>query len=76
MEAKDRERIHNLLPQHRELRQLYKEHSDFETRLYKLSQRPFLTTIEEQEEKVLKRLKLRGVDRMMEILDAELQQAA
>jgi hypothetical protein len=46
---------------------LYEKHSDFEARLNKLGKKAFLTQSEELEQRQLKILKLRGVERMLKL---------
>ena len=68
MERADRELIEKVLLGNFELRKLYEEHCRLETVLESFENRPFLTSVEEIEEKQLKRRKLQGVDRMMSIV--------
>lgn len=68
MEAADRELIERMLKRDIRLRRLYDEHERFEEELQRFHKRPFLTEPEEAEQRVLKRKKLAGVDRMMAIL--------
>ncbi|RME61974.1 MAG: DUF465 domain-containing protein [Candidatus Dadabacteria bacterium] len=75
MEKRDHELIQKLAENNHELRKLYQEHLKIEAKLAKLAAKPFLTAQDEQEEKALKRKKLRGVDLMMKILN-EMQKAA
>lgn len=68
MEDREREMIRAAIKTNHELKKLYEEHIYLEDQLSRLENRPFLTTEEEIEEKLLKRKKLSGVDRMMRIL--------
>jgi uncharacterized protein YdcH (DUF465 family) len=68
MERSDRELIEQVLLGNFELRKLYEEHCKLEEVLSTFESRPFLTSAEEIEEKRLKRRKLQGVDRMMNIV--------
>jgi len=65
MERSERELIESELHNNFELRKLYEQHNQFEERLQKLSRQSFLTAAEEQEERKLKQLKLKGVERML-----------
>lgn len=65
MENTERQRIENSLDGSFELRRLYNQHKNFEQRLGKLSRLVYLTPQEEAEQRTLKHLKLRGVERMM-----------
>jgi uncharacterized protein YdcH (DUF465 family) len=69
MEDTDRTKISNFLRNNQELKRLYREHQELESRLTRLGQRAYLTAAEEQEEKLLKKVKLRGVDRMLTIVE-------
>ena len=68
MERFEREMIESEMTTNFELRKLYEQHRDFETRLQKLSKQSFLTAAEEQEERRLKQLKLKGVERMLRMV--------
>ena len=70
MEGNDREEILRHMEDNAELRRLYEEHQALQEKLAAFESRPFLTAEEEGEEKRLKLKKLRGVDRMMQILAA------
>ena len=69
MESSDKELILRFLPHDPVLRRLYNEHQELESRLDEYNTRSFLTADEQMEEKRLKKRKLFGVDKMMEILD-------
>lgn len=70
METADRELIQKVLVTDIKLRRLYDEHQNLEFRLIKLGRKVFLTPDEQMEERRLKKQKLFGVDRMMEIIAA------
>ena len=67
MERAERELIERVLNHNFEVRKLYEQHKQFEERLCKLSRHSFLTPAEEQEERRLKQLKLKGVERMLQL---------
>ena len=68
MENTDRELIHKVIKTNAQLRRLYQEHEVLEDKLSCYESRTYLTTAEELELKRLKRRKLWGVDRMMEMI--------
>ena len=68
MERTDKELIQRFLESNPQLRRLYAEHETLETRLNKLGRKAFLTPDEQLEARRLKKRKLFGVDRMMEII--------
>ena len=68
MEKHDEELIHSLLDQDEELRRLYDEHRQYERQLEDLRRKHHLTTEEEVEQKRVQKLKLAGMDRIMEIV--------
>ena len=68
MESVDRELIQVVIKNDVQLRRLYDEHQCLESRLLKFSSKIFLTPDEQMEERRLKKQKLFGVDRMMEII--------
>ncbi|MCX6115279.1 MAG: DUF465 domain-containing protein [Proteobacteria bacterium] len=70
MEHRERELIEMGLQSNFELRKLYEQHRDLEEQLHKLARRQFLTASEEQEEHKLKHLKLRGVERMLQMVES------
>ena len=81
MESTERELIEKALSNNFELKKLYTQHSQLQIRLEQLSNLPFLTADEQIEVKKLKHQKLRGVERMIQIIrageeDIEEQQAA
>jgi hypothetical protein len=71
MENGDREKILREAKRNAQLRRLYSEHIALEEELSRFSKRPYLTATEEQEETLLKRRKLQGVDLMMSLLSVE-----
>ena len=68
MEKHDQELIHSLLDQDDELRRHYQEHQEYERQLEELRRKHHLTADEEVEQKRLQKVKLAGMDRMMEIV--------
>ncbi len=68
MENSDRDLIQKVLQNNFELRKLYDEHINLEDQLSSLQRRPFLTTEEAIIEKEIKMRKLKGVERMMNII--------
>lgn len=68
MEQKERESIQKVVAVNNELKRLYEEHQKLEARLARYETRGFLTPGEQIFVRTLKKKKLSGVDRMMEIL--------
>lgn len=68
MEAGELELINRLTPSNAELRYLVQRHQGFEKELTRLERIRFPSEAERREIKLLKRMKLRGKDRMKEIL--------
>jgi hypothetical protein len=68
MEKHDEELIRSLLDQDEELRRHYEEHQVYERQLEELRRKHRLTADEELEQKRVQKLKLAGMDRIMEIL--------
>ncbi|HPC47735.1 MAG TPA: DUF465 domain-containing protein [Deltaproteobacteria bacterium] len=75
MEETDLQLIRKLIPRDKELRRLWDEHQEFEEKLEQLNKRRYLTTEEEMRRKELQKLKLRGKDRIEEILQRYREQA-
>lgn len=67
MERSERELIEKALSSNFELKKLYEQHKDFEERLRRLSHQQYLTSQEQQEERMLKQMKLRGVEKMLKL---------
>jgi hypothetical protein len=67
MERSDRELIEQALATNFELRKLYEQHVSFEEKLGRLGRQVYLTPTEQVEEKRLKRMKLFGVEKMLEL---------
>lgn len=67
MENHERERIERAVENNFELKKLYDQHVELDAKLKKLGKQRFLTQKEEIEERRLKQLKLRGVERMLKI---------
>ena len=76
MERIDRELIERALESNFELRKLYEQHARFEARLEKLGRQAYLTPAEQVEQKRLKRMKLVGVEKMIELAAGATAQAA
>jgi uncharacterized protein len=70
MEKRDEELIDQLLaaPGNDDLRQLMKDHREFEARLMEFNKRLYLSDQEQLERKRLQKLKLAGRDRIDQIL--------
>lgn len=67
MESHERELIERVRETNFEVKKLYQQHQELEDRLKKLGRQAFLTSAEEAEERKLKQLKLRGVERMLKL---------
>ena len=68
MEENDLQLIRKLIPKNKELKELWDEHLDYEQKLDQLNRRRYLSTEEEIKRKELQKLKLKGKDRIAEIL--------
>lgn len=68
MEKRERDSIHKIVELNNELKRLYEQHQQLEERLARYESRGFLTPGEQIFVRTLKKKKLSGVDRMMEIL--------
>ena len=68
MELADRMLVDQYMPQNNELRGLIKAHADFERDIVDLNGRSWLSDGERQALRILKKRKLRGRDRIEEIL--------
>ena len=68
MEARERALIEALLSEDAELTRLWREHQDFEQRITAMEERPWLSADESIECQRLKKRKLAGKDRIVEIL--------
>ena len=68
MERSDMELIQKHTANDKILESLYREHLDFERKIEKYNNKPFLTPSEEMERKQLQKLKLAGRDRIEMIL--------
>ncbi len=75
MEKRDLEIIEKYSPVDEELRKHVEEHSKLEKILAEFSKRVYLTPEEQLEEKRIKKLKLKGRDRIEEILSRYRRQA-
>ena len=69
MDQAEEQLILSLIDQEQELKECYQEHKDLEKRLQDLQGKSFLSVEEEMEETRLKKLKLRGKDKIAQILD-------
>lgn len=69
MESRDREIVLQVMNSDVELKRLYDRHLELEEYLLQYNSRLFLTADEEMETKRLKKEKLQGVDRMMQIIN-------
>ncbi len=76
MNKRQKEILLSLLANNFELNKLHKEHKALEDRLSRYQARNFLTPQEELEVKQLKTKKLKGVDRIMSIIEASDQASA
>lgn len=65
---KEENDIKTLKKENKEFSQLMKEHEEFEDKLEKLNKMKFLTPEQEMEKKKIQKLKLKGKDRMTEII--------
>lgn len=70
MESNDRDFILKMREVDIRLKRLYDEHERLEDELGQLSTRTYLTSSEEAHERQLKFKKLRGVEKMMEIVSS------
>ncbi len=68
MELADRLLVDRFMPNNEELRQLIDAHKTFEVETGHLAERTWLSSIERQQLRVLKKRKLRGRDRIEQIL--------
>jgi uncharacterized protein YdcH (DUF465 family) len=68
MEENDLQLIRKLIPKNKELKILWDEHLEYEEKLDQLNKRRYLSTEEEMKRKELQKLKLKGKDRIAEIL--------
>ena len=68
MELADRNLVDRFIPKNTELRQLMTNHSEFEQAIEVLTERTWLSDSDRQQLRILKKRKLRGRDRIEEIL--------
>lgn len=68
MENSDRDLILKVIKTNKQLKRLYDEHVVLERELDQFSNRSYLTPEEHLREKLLKKQKLEGVDRMMQLV--------
>jgi hypothetical protein len=67
MESGDRDLIQRAMQNNFELRKLYEQHKELDEKLRKFSRQAFLTAAEQSEERRLKELKLRGLEKMLKL---------
>jgi hypothetical protein len=67
MEHAERELIQRVASENFEVRKLYEQHEQYEERLRTLSKLVYLTPKEAQEERELKQMKLKGVEKMIRL---------
>lgn len=70
MEHHERELIESAVESNFELKKLYAQHQELDMKLKKIGKQPFLTAHEQAEERRLKQLKLRGVEKMLKLASA------
>jgi len=68
MEEMDLALIRKLIPKDKELKDLWDEHQDYESKLEQLNKRRYLSTEEEMRRKEIQKLKLHGKDKIEQIL--------
>jgi uncharacterized protein len=68
MEDQEKARIEALLPDDAELTRLWREHQEFENRISAMEGQPYLSWDEWSDIHRLKKLKLAGKDRIVQIL--------
>ncbi len=68
MDDSDKKRLLRLCERDGKLKRLVREHDRLEAKLARFENRPFLTVMEELEQKRLKMRKLKGKEQMMRIL--------
>ena len=68
MDKAEEELILSLIDQEQELKECYQEHKELERKLQNLQEKSFLSIEEEMEKTRLKKLKLRGKDKIAQIL--------
>jgi hypothetical protein len=76
MERADRDLIERVAPSNFEVHKLYQRHKQLEERLDKLGKKAYLTPGEEQEQRQLKQVKLRGVEKMLKLASSNQNLAA
>lgn len=69
MDQRDIDLLEKHIPQDAELKALWEDHLLFEKKIEKLEHKNYLTPQEQQELKLLKKQKLDGKTRLMDILD-------
>ena len=69
MESPDFAGIDRYLDKDPALKKLYAEHKELKLKIAKLEKKPFPTAAEEREQQRLKKMKLLGKDRIVQILE-------
>lgn len=67
MESMDKELLMKAIESNKQIRRLYDEHCRLDDRVAEFERRKFLTELEQDELKRLKRKKLAGMDEMMSL---------
>ena len=68
MDTKELELVEKLAPQHADVKTLWDEHVLYEKKLEKLESKPFRSPVEDQEMRLLKKQKLDGKTKLVELL--------
>jgi len=68
MENSDLQLIRKLVPENKELKRLWEEHLEFESKLEQINMKKYLSTEDEVRRKQIQKLKLAGKDKIEEIL--------
>ncbi|MGB0641155.1 MAG: YdcH family protein [Myxococcota bacterium] len=76
MELVDRLLVDRFVPENQELRELVQAHQQYEDDITALSERPWLSQTDQQQLRMLKKQKLRGRDRIEQILRGYRSQVA
>jgi uncharacterized protein len=76
MESREEELIQQLATQSEELRELYRQHSEFKQQLETFRHKLYLTAAEEIEKKRIQKLKLASKDKIMAILARHQREAS
>lgn len=68
MEKKELELLEKLAPTHPDLKSLWEDHILYEKQLEKLESKSFLTPVEEQQARQIKKMKLEGKTKLVALL--------